>query len=504
MSDNKALQRASFVFLIAVALYIFGPFMGIVGMSGMVGDTMIQIKAGLDTLSSGHFILDEIYSWHEGLKWTAHESGWYVLLGFAYKTAGLWGVIGVGCLFNYLTAMTSVWYLRDKAHPMISAAVMIILTRMAGFPDYNVRPSVTSAAVIAILIVVTLSDTKSIYKAVVFSVGAFVLAWLHGGISPLYFAVYAGLTILELFYKEFKDFFIMLAGIPVGFGLTLLNPIGFEIWSFGAKQAGATDIWAYVDEWQPKSFSVIEIIMVVILIAGFIIDERTRKFDKKTITKICLIVASLVLTCIYKRFMLYFTVMYLLFAPEELDILIKWIVKKVSKKDSISLSLSSSFYYILAGLCAVIFIGSGVYLGMTYLPSNSMTDIEKMAAYDHGAVDVILAKDYKRIYNSFDTGSWLLFNGIKVHIDNRIDPFMEEYSGVDHIRGTMFIGSIEEMDSFRQKYDNDAFLLTSPAPQLVDYIGENCSDRYEVVYDNTVSSNIVNGLSIRWVIVECR
>ena len=132
-----------------------------------------------------------------------------------------------------------------------------------------------------------------------------------------------------------------------------------------------------------------------------------------------------------------------------------------------------------------------------------MQDIEIMMAYDHDIIGFIKAKGYERPFNSFNTGSWLAFSGVPVHIDNRIDPYMSEYSGVDHIRGKIDVGSLDELDYIRSEYDCDAYILEVPAgySYLVYEIETYAPDRYRVVYDNTVTSGDGN-TSRRWLIIE--
>ena len=84
-------------------------------LSGWVLDCSVQIKLGLDAISSGHFITDEIYSWHEGLVFTAHETGWYLILGFIFKYLKLWGVLLICSLFNCGTGLTAATYIKKVA-----------------------------------------------------------------------------------------------------------------------------------------------------------------------------------------------------------------------------------------------------------------------------------------------------------------------------------------------------------------------------------------------------
>lgn len=501
--ENKL--TAPVIFLLVLGVLIYSPFAGITSMIGMVGDTSIQIKLGLDGLLSGHLITDEIYSWHEGLVFTAHESGWYILLGFMYKLLNIWGVIITGAAFIYATVFTCISYIKDKAHPLINAFVLVLAPILGGFPDYNVRPSVTSIFALALLLVVMLGDGKDMFKASVFSLLCFILVWLHGGILPIFFAVYAVFIVLCLVYRDFKKARNLLLGAIAGFVLSLLNPIGIRIWTFGFKQSEASDLWAYVDEWNPMSFSVVAIILILLVFIGFMVSDKVKGFDRTAVTKLCLLCMFFIATCIYKRFISYFTITYILFAPQAYSALIPWALKNILGLNK-KIELSSSFYYLLAVVCGVMTIGSGVVNVNNYLPTGTYADIEKMAAYDAGAVDFIKAKGYEKIFNSFNTGSWLVFHDIDVHIDNRIDPYMREFSSEDHIRGQMSVSSLADLDAFRGRYNNDAFLIdmSDDYSYLLYEVETYASDRYQIVYDNVVESSVPGVPNTRFVILECQ
>lgn len=495
---------AANLFLCAVVLLLFSPFAGITSMFGMTGDTAIQIKIGLDDIAHGTLITDEIYSWHENLVFTAHESGWYLLLGFMYKMIGLWGVIAVGMLFNYATGFTALSYSKDKAHPFITALVIAITPMLNGYPDYNVRPSVTSIFLVTLLMAVFMTDRKPLTRVIVFSVSCFLLGWFQGGILPLYFVVYAVFIVIELLYKKLRDAGSLSIGLASGFILSLLNPMGIRNWLFGLKQSGATDIWVLVDEWKPMSFSILQAVLILLVLIGFMTGEGIRKFEKKTVTKLALLCMFFILTCVYKRFVSYFSVAFLMFAPEQYESLLKWLGSEVLKlKKMPSLTLSDFFYKVLSGCIVLMMAALAVIQVNAYLPTGTFADIEKMAAYDPQAVEFIKEQGYEKIFNSFDTGSWLAFHDVKVHIDNRIDPFMSEFSGEDHIRGQMSMDTLSDLDAFRARYDNDAFLINYPNPDLLYEIDTYAAGRYRLVYDNTVDSSIEGVGSMRWIIIEC-
>jgi len=503
MVNTKKSDRSIFLFLMSLALFMFSPFTLITTMSNMISDTAIQIKIGLDSIASGHIILDEIYSWHPDLIFTAHEAGWYVLLGAAYKFLGIAGVITVGAVFTYVTAYFCIKHSIKVSNPFIAALVMVVVPFMSGFPDYSVRPSCTSLCALAIFIYVYMEESFAPrIKYITFIVCCFALGWLHGGILPAFAAVMVLLAVIDLIFKRFKGALWSAVSIVAGFLVSLLNPIGIRVWTFGLKQSAASDVWCFVDEWNPKTFSILEAVLVLLLFIGFMVDDRVRKFDKKTITRLGIMCMFFVATCVYKRFMLQFSVMYLMFAPEELTILVSWLnenLLKIKKK----LELQSRVFALLAAVCVIFAIASGFLRCTEYFQYNSMQDIENMAAYDHDIIGFIKEKGYERPFNSFNTGSWLAFSGVPVHIDNRIDPYMQEYSGVDHIRGKNDITSLDELDYIESEYACDAFILEVPGgySYLLYEIDTYASDRYTVVYDNTVTSGD-GSFSRRWIIIE--
>ena len=503
----KTKITAAYVFLFALMVLMFSPFEGITSMIGMVGDTAIQIRIGLDDLAQGRLITDEIYSWHDGLVFTAHESGWYLLLGIAYKLLKLWGVILVGTAFTYATGFTAVNYMKDKANPFVAAAVIALTPLLGGFPDYNVRPAVTSIFAVTLLIVTCIGDRKPLFKAAVFSGCAFFLGWLQGGILPLFFVTYIVFIVMELITRNFRDAGKMAIGIASGFVLSLLNPMGIRAYTFGLKQSAASDIWAWVDEWNPMRFNLLQITLILIVFIAFMAGDGLRRFEKKTLTKLALLCMFFIMTCVYKRFVVYYSIAFLLFAPELLDGLLKWFIKMVIKpKKTKEIKLSDVFYYVLTVACAALLIGLACVYVPLFLPTGTMADIEAMAAYDPQAVEFIQERGYEKVFNTFDTGSWLAFHGVKVHIDNRIDPFMSEFSGEDHIRGQMNVSSLADLDAFRDRYDNDAFLINTGEgyPYLLYEIETYASDRYAVVYDNVVPSSVPGVSPVQWIIIECR
>ena len=505
LKKKNRIETAS-LFLIVAALFIFSPFASMKQLSGWVLDCAIQTRLGLDAISSGHIITDEIYSWHEGLIFTAHETGWYLILGFVFKFFKLWGVLALCTLFTCGTGVTAANYVKKTAHPLVCLTVMVLACLFKGFPDYNARPATTSTFIMMFTIVLLLGGKKAVVKAAVFAAGSFLLAWLHGGMLPLYFAVLAVFIVIDLIYKEFRSALILAAGAAAGFILSFANPIGIRLWTYALSQSGAKGVWEQIDEWNPVTFTIIQIFLILLVLVGFMCGKGVREFEKDAITKLCLFCMFLIISCVYRRFMLHFTLVFLLVAPKAYQDVITWLIARflprLGKKKA---ELSDAFYYILIAVCTVMLIGAGIVNIRKYMPTGTMTDIEKMAAYDYNVVRFVQDKRYKKIFNDFNSGSWLVFHGIKVHIDNRVDPYISEFSHTDHMTGKMSVSTLYELDDFRRLYNNDAFLFTTNAgySPLLYEIETYASDRYKVVYDNTVTSNMGDGETIRWIVIEC-
>lgn len=500
------LSTAAKVFVVCAIALLYCPFFNIMLIGvGYAGDTLIQMRIGLDMIASKGLILDDLYSWHQGLNWYAHEEGWYLLAGAAYKIGGIAGVIGLSAIFNY--AMAGIIF--KKSLETVDPYIMLLVAaagRVLSFPNYNARPHLVSLLIFLVFIYVMLSDRVSDYKKCIsFALSVLLLGWFHGGIIPVFFAVFAVFVLVELITGSFKRVGVYALGLIAGVITSLMNPIGADVWLYGLKQSDAHEIWAHIDEWQPKTFSVLEISIILVILIGFVLDERLHNFDKKVIAKLSLLCMFLIMSTQYGRFMNFTAMLIVMFGGEELQILLNWANDNLFKIDKKKLELHDVSYYILALFCAGFMIYTSVFSWITYFPTNSVSDISDIAAYDEGVIDILHEKNYERIYNSFNTGTWLAFYGIPVHIDNRTDLYMEEYSGVEHLRGQMLITDIDEMNAFVDKYDADALVLDLEAGTTDEWFADElyASDRYSVIYDNYVTSTYDPDYTYRWMVVEC-
>ena len=499
----KKIDAKSF-FLICALILIYCPFFYTEMIGNYVGDAAIQIKIGLDCLSSGRLIPVEIYSWHEGLNWWPHEIGWYYIVGIAYKIFGLAGVIGVAAAFNYAIAAIAFKRYHSKVHPLIIVGVAAV-ARLLSFPNYNARPHLFSELAFLLVIYVMLGKKSVLFKSLFFCGASLLLSWIHGGMIPLLFAVYLVFVVIELLFKQIKNALLYVAAGVGGFICSLLNPLGIKVWAYALVQSDGKAVWEYNIEWAPKTFAIWEIAILLFIIVAFAVDGRVKKFDKDAVTRLCIFCMFIVISCKYCRFMNFVALFVLALCTEEVQSLINWINDNVFHIKKEKIRFSDISYYILTAFCILFFGIVTVFSVVKYIPTNTMSDASAIAAYDEGAAYVVKQNGYKRIYNSFNTGTWLAFYGIPVHIDNRSDLYMESFSGTDYISNQMMINKISDMDEFVAKYDCDALILELMPGTTDEWFADDlyaATDRYKVIYDNTVTS-VYNDTCYRWLVVEC-
>ena len=506
LDSKKKLSTSAMIFIIAAIALLYCPFFNIklIGY-GYSGDTMIQTRIGLDTLAQGRLITEDIYSWHQDLNWWSHETGWCILVGIFYRLFGLIGIIGLTSIFNYLMAGIIFKKNLKTVHPLIMVLTAAI-GRFLSFPNYNARPHLSSQLLFLIFVYAMLDEKISIRKrCLLFSLFSFLLAWFHGGMIPLFFVVFLVFIVIEAVYKNFRVCGYYLIGLLAGFVSSLLSPIGIGTWTYAWLQSRASDVWVNNVEWQPKTFSIPEITIILIVLAGFAVDKRFRDFDKKVITRFCFYCMFIILSCKYCRFMNFTALVIVMFCAEEIQILLSWLNDRIARIDTKIFDFSDVSYYILTAFCAGFMLYTSIFSWIRYFPTNSMSDISGIAAYDEGVIDYLKDKDYERIYNSFNSGTWLAFYQIPVHIDNRTDLYLEEFSGEDYITGTMMINNISDMDDFVDKYDADAIVLDLAPGTTDEYFIDDlyASEKYRIVYDNTAVSTYDADISCRWVIAEC-
>ena len=93
--------------------------------------------------------------------------------------------------------------------------------------------------------------------------------------------------------------------------------------------------------------------------------------------------------------------------------------------------------------------------------------------------------DYRniRIYNSYDYGSYLMFNDIPVFIDSRLDVYSSEFNDTDIFRDFIYVQyGKKNYEEIFTKYDFSHIILKSDSI-VNQYI--SCDSNYRIIYQDS-------------------
>lgn len=499
-SDYLLLKK---IFLWAFMIAMLGPWNFSNMLLGLRTDLAVQVKSGLWMLENKQLILDDVFSWHENLNWCPHEMGFYLLAGLIYKIGGVYGCILLSCATTLCVCF--MFYRENRKHSLLSLSLTIFFFGQFGVGIfYNTRPCVISTPLLLgmMLSIWNKEDTKKC--GVYFCACSLILAWFHGGMIPLLFVIYIVGGFVDVVYKDFKRVRVLCIFLLIGFILSLCSPIGVETWTYAAKQSRATDIWAYISEWQHGFLSIEESFLFVGAALLCMLTSGVRRFNRASILKAAYICMTVILFFKYLRFILLMSLLFMFVMPKVFDNFGVWLFKRFSAVRAVCyknwlqkfflnyrLRLSKVLLGVSAILTLVISVESGVIFST--LPNNSLNDIASMAGEDMQIVQFIKEKGYNRLYNGYFDGTWLLFNDIKVSQDNRCDLYLEQFSGEQYVN---MRDSFWAWDAYVDKYHPDALLLyytvadgaDDTMPDAFRILTEYQQDKYELVFELTTKT----------------
>ena len=324
-----------------------------------------------------------------------------------------------------------------------------------------------------------------------------------------------------------KELWLELGAFTVAFSVSLLNPCGISIWTFGYKVSLYPELTDNIAEWMPGTFSPILVIGIILILFGLFIDKRVKEKNAEFYFGVVLICAFIVGYGLHVRMQSYLLISLLFFAPVAIDNVAVWFKQVMIGSEDKAEYIKQWLKNLLPkkGAFATVFVAfmfAIVYIeviGFNSLFGKSFEDAAEQAGYDMNVIDIIKEKGYEKIYNDYTIGTWLLYYDVKVHMDNRFDPYVKAFSGETHIHPSLNITTLEELDQFYEKYHPDAIILCCPVfedsyksgeshPEMdnfaifINSIKKYGGDRYKEVY-----CNITEYLDIpcmRWYIFECK
>ena len=500
--------------------------------SALVLDTAVQIKTGLLMLD-GVVIDEDIYSWHNGLKWILHEKSWYLLVGIIYKYFKVPGLVVLSMISNsliliFISLINKIKYNFNSVY--ISLA---LLFNHFLFPSVinDIRPQLISIPITVSLAVCSTFIKNKKHLFLIFYINVLLVSLLHcSTVLLLYIIIIFRIFIDLIESKNIKLFIKELFIVILSLFIPILITGGIDSVLYLNGQSCYPEIMDLFSAWKPGVFTVIQVVYLLLLLIVLSINVmKNNKLSYTNALKLGYLCMFIIGYCIYGRIAIYLYLYVLFISPYFISFIIDYfkldkiniIISKVWKKlDIIFVSISFVLY---------ILVNFSLY-DFSYI--KTINDAAVAIGYDTDLISFIKNKGYNKIYNDFNIGTWLLFNDIKVHIDNRVDPYLFSYSGEDHFHNEYLISDLTHLDDFVQRYHPDALifvynkgdsLITNNGKEIykhyddmhnfINEINNYASDKYNQVYYNEItgkkflSYNVDeiqedNSINLCWVVYE--
>jgi len=393
-----------------------------------------------------------------GKPWQAWEWGWDVLL---YLFSSSWGLGGSIVLMAFFLSALSISLYSTLRRINKSNAVILYLMVVWFLGIFAMlRPQIISYTLFCVILYYVLFQSANKYWNLIV-IPILIVIWANSHESVL-----LGLGIIWMFFilkiirKEFDKTKII---YPVIYSLlTLINPYGYLIWPYTIKAVNVP-LWnQFISEWTPLNFgNSFEVsIMAIVLITSLIVIRKSDNFLKTTENIFILI---FYIGCVYEgvrhaRFLPYLAIVWSIFMAQNLpndwfglgetvsSILTRlnqyetnatWFHKVMNLVESIRVEIinRSKGFLVSSVFIALLFLYT---LSYSVIVGNSITS---SAAFPVTSTNILksLGLD-EHLFNNYDWGGYLIYNGVKPFIDGRADVFtfessvFEDYMNAAYIR----------------------------------------------------------------------
>ena len=217
-------------------------------------DTFWHIRTGSDIWNSGHFPVQDSYSYtFKGHPWIAKEWLSQMFLALSYEVAGWNGVVFLASL-NILAFGGVIYFLLARhLRPLVAAAIAIPAFFLSS-PVFVARPHIFTLA-LTLIWGYYLFEAARQHRAPHFGLLAVLALWtnLHGGFTIGF--LIAGFAFLD-FAERSKLSDRRATLVWIGFlilcpAVTLLNPYGYQAALLTFQMAGGNEAVPFIAEWLP-------------------------------------------------------------------------------------------------------------------------------------------------------------------------------------------------------------------------------------------------------------
>ncbi len=445
--DEFGLKLLVFAFVSFVAIYFLKEN----------SDTWWQLRAG-EALWNGTFSYEDSWSFTAlGDFWPDHELGFQMLLyGLWWLGGGTFWVVVLFALGSlYLTARLLfpskrlLTASRARFGTMTALAITVPLSVMAVFT--SIRPSFLTFLLFALTLwLVTRNKPLWIPLAMlvwVNSHGSFILGIGVLGLGAL-------LALIIAFKEKFsasakKRLLPYLIAVPASFAVTLINPLGLDMWKFVLDAGSYSN--SGVSEWQPFYTDVLSTLILVALVASLVVyAKRWRELVNKWELLVPFAVSAfmLVLTFAGARYISFFA---LAIVP-----LVYYLSSTAQQPQLERKHLSKPLVGVIAGVWVLLALGESLSWQLTASKNPFSPELKTYLTSEECA---------GATWNDYWTGGYLIWweRAIPVSIDSRFDLYSDEVKQVLAIRaarGTDILDNTEKLNVFLNEFEINCYLTT--------------------------------------------
>lgn len=384
-------------------------------------DTYWLINTGKYIINNG-FPLHDPFTIHEGLKSIIQQ--WLSTIIF-YLTYEYFGRIGLMVLLtlcymllSYILYKTCV--LVSDGNRYISIFVVFFLTLFLSF-FIALRPQIFSYIIFSSEIYLLESYVKTKKNNLLFfsPLLSVLLINIHSAVWLLFFIFFIPYIIEYIIYKKLKKDIFKLKPLAIIYILSalvgLINPYGYNslLYLFKSVNKSLYNISEMMSPDFKCIFGIIIFIIIIIIAISYIKYNKNIKIRYSLLT-----IGTLYMSLSSIRNLSLFVIISIPLVLNQ--------IKHIKKENQNKFKIPAIFYVvcfcIIFGLFKYSFIKSNNTFETYYTPSKAVNYIKKN-----------LPPDRIKLFNNFETGGYIEYNGIKPFIDSRAELFLKSINNKSDI-----------------------------------------------------------------------
>ncbi|MDP4181564.1 MAG: hypothetical protein Q8942_10765 [Bacillota bacterium] len=475
-------------------------------------DTFFHLSIGKNILEHGFTTVDP-FSMHK-LNFTSQEWLSEVVFYLIYKFFSFTGLYIFQILITALILFTiyKINCLVSCNKKYLSLFVAIICTWLLQYTFIRIRPQIFTILIFALEIYVLESylRSKNFKILLCLPVLCVFLANFHIGAFPMFFVFmlpYLADTLFKADFfkiraayfkgsdnKLFKTLLLFLiALLPFG----IINPYGVKKLLYFTSMFNS-EITKHVMEWKGPNFNSdfgIIISLTLIICSALIIYRLILTKKLFTLKSLLLFIGLTIMTMFAIRFYSYYITFFGVALLEKIEPSAQNVLAKTKNKKKIDSSTFGDRVRMVieskpaAGVLVILVIAVPVV--KTLLGSWEITHY---GYYPVKAAEYIKKNtDYKniRLFNNYDDGGYLMFNGIKVFVDSRADLYTSQFNPGCTVLSDFadIISDPENYDALFKKYDFQ-YILVSTEMNYDTCLSLKEDKNYELVSEEEVSNGV--------------